>query len=211
MNITGKQINQVFPLCKNPDGWAQALTPAFAKYGIDSTMRIASFMAQVGHESGQMNRLIEGLTYTTAARLVKIWPKRFPTEAAAVPYVNNPLKLANMVYAGRMGNGATSSGDGFKFRGRGLIQITGRNNYKAVSDALSIDAIGNPDLLTDPNHAAMSAAWYWSTRGLNELADDKTGDDDWEDFATITQRINGAKTGLQERFALYNKIAPLLV
>ncbi|BCM26298.1 glycoside hydrolase family 19 protein [Methyloradius palustris] len=204
--ITADALKKAFPLCAAPDDWVKALAPAMEKYAINSPARIASFLAQTGHESSQFNRLVEGLNYKTALRLTKVWPKRFPDEASALPYVNNEEKLANLVYAKRLGNGDSSSGDGYKFRGRGIIQITGRSNYADAGKALGLDLVNQPDLLLQKSHAAMSAAWFWSSRGLNALADDRTDDNDLEDFTEITKRINGGSVGLSERLALLNLI-----
>jgi len=204
--ITVDALKKAFPLCAAPDDWVKALAPAMEKYAINSPARIASFLAQTGHESSQFNRLVEGLIYKTALRLTKVWPKRFPDEAAALPYVNNEEKLANLVYAKRLGNGDISSGDGYRFRGRGIIQITGRSNYADAGKALGLDLINQPDLLLQKPNAAMSAAWFWSSRGLNALADDHTDDNDLEDFTEITKRINGGSVGLNERLALLNLI-----
>lgn len=208
--LTSNQLLKALPLCTHPDLWVAPLNEAFGKYNINSNMRIAAFLAQVGHESGQFNTLIENLNYSSASRLVKIWPKRFMNEAQASAYVNQKEKLGNFVYAKRLGNGDASSGDGFRYRGRGLIQITGRSNYAAVEKVLAINALTQPDLLLVPANAALSAAWFWSSRGLNELADDHTDDDDLEDFGTITQIINGGKTSLQARLALYSAIIAVL-
>jgi len=208
--VSAELIKAVFPRCTAPQQWADALNPALGKFGITTGARVSSFLAQTGYESGQFNRLTESLNYTTAQRLMKVWPRRFPTEASALPFVANEVKLANFVYSNRLGNGDSASGDGFRFRGRGIIQITGRSNYKAAADALPLDLIGNPDLLLQPEHAAMSAAWFWSSRGLNALADDRTDDDDLEDFAEITRRINGGTVGLQDRLALLNQVATSL-
>ena len=204
--LTSAQIRSIFPKCSDPDVWAAALPPALTRFGIDSPPRVAAFLAQVGHESGQFDRLVESLFYRTAGRLVAVWPKRFRSEAAAQPFVANEAKLGNFVYALRMGNGDFASGDGFRYRGRGLIQLTGRSNYVAASEALGLDLAGQPDLLKDPDNAASSAAWFWKTRGLNELADDRTDDDDLEDFREITRRVNGGTVGLKERLALLNEI-----
>ncbi|ROH86283.1 glycoside hydrolase family 19 protein [Pseudomethylobacillus aquaticus] len=200
--ITESRLRTAFPKCKSPDAWVSALLPALDKYNISSKARVASFLGQIAHESGQFNTLEENLFYS-ASRLMKVWPKRFPTQGFAQQYEKNPTKLGNYVYANRIGNGAESSGDGYRFRGRGLIQLTGRSNYASASSVLGVDLLNNPDLLLDPNVAAMSAAWFWASRGLNELADDKTDDDDLEDFTTITKRINGGTAGLQERFQLF--------
>lgn len=209
--IDADLIKKALPQCKTPDVWADALNPAMAQFQINNPGRIASFLAQTGHESGQFNRLTEGLYYKTAARLVAVWPKRFPNEAAAAPYVANEQKLANYIYALRIGNGPESSGDGYRFRGRGLIQITGRSNYADVGKALGVDLLATPELLIEPKWAALSAAYFWFGHGLNALADDETDDNDIEDFTTMTKKINGGTAGLQDRLALYRAIMPLLV
>jgi len=208
--LNAGSLKSVFPRCTVPDVWADSLNSALPKFGINTPDRIASFLAQTGYESGQYSRLEENLRYTTAARLVKVWPKRFPNEEAASPYVNNPQKLADLVYANRMGNGDVQSDDGFRFRGRGIIQLTGRSNYAAAGSALGVNLIGQPELLVKPQHACLSAAWFWQTRGLNELADDRTDDNDLEDFTEITRRINGGTSGIKERFALFKQVIAAL-
>ena len=210
MKLTAQLLATVFPRCTAPRIWASALGPALDRFGITTKARLASFLAQTGHESAQFTRLTENLNYTTPKRLMKVWPKRFPTESSALPFVANEMKLANFVYANRLGNGGVASGDGFRFRGRGLIQITGRSNYRDAGVALDLELVGNPDLLRQPEHAATSAAWFWNSRGLNALADDRTDDSDLEDFAEITRRINGATVGLNERLAVLNQITTLL-
>lgn len=208
--LTADKLKKALPLCPDPDAWAKALAPALDRYEINTHDRICSFLAQVGHESGQFRTLVESLTYSTAARLMKVFPKRFPTLASAAPYVKNPQGLANFVYANRLGNGDAASGDGFRYRGRGLIQLTGKSNYIAAGKAIGVDLVNHPDSLVEPPYAALSAAWFWQSHGLNALADDKTGDSDLEDFREITRRINGGYVGLQERFALYKQIGKVL-
>ncbi|MGZ0079677.1 glycoside hydrolase family 19 protein [Methylomonas sp. YC3] len=208
--IDATLLKTALPQCKTPDIWADALNPAMEQFQINNPGRIACFLAQTGHESSQFNRLTEGLYYKTAARLVAVWPKRFPTEAVASPYVANEEKLANYIYANRIGNGPESSGDGYRFRGRGLIQITGRSNYADVGKALGVDLIAQPELLIEPKWAALSAAYFWFGHGLNALADDETNDNDIEDFTSITKKINGGTAGLQDRLALYRSIKPLV-
>lgn len=203
--INEQTIATALPNCERARDWADALNPAFEKYNIDTIARISAFIAQTGYESGQYNNLVENLNYS-AQRLVKVWPKRFPDVPSALPYANKPETLGNFVYANRIGNGAPSSGDGYRFRGRGIIQLTGRSNYHDASKELGVDLVSNPDLLLEPKYAALSAAWFWSTRGLNALADDKTNDDDLEDFSEITRRINGGAAGLQGRLALFKKV-----
>lgn len=156
--INANVLHTAFPLCVDPDGWATALTPALARFHINTDARLCSFLAQTGYESGQFNRLLENLKYATPLRLVKVWPRRFPSEALALPYVNNEMKLANFVYANRLGNGNEASGDGYRYRGRGIIQITGRSNYEATGKALALNFLDSPDLLLEKANAAMSAA-----------------------------------------------------
>lgn len=206
MKITENLLRAALPLCRDPATWATALAAAATRYDIDTAARIASFLAQTGHESGQFNRIVESLVYSTAQRLMTVWPKRFPTPASAAPYVRNEQRLANFVYANRIGNGDVQSGDGYKYRGRGLIQVTGRSNYQACGKVLGLDLLDNPDLLLQPRNAALSAAWFWDSRGLNALADDRTDDNDLEDFTAITKAINGGTQGLKERFALFKAI-----
>ena len=204
--LTADLIKRVFPACADPAGWARALAPALERYEINTKARLASFLAQTGHESSQFNRLVEGLNYKTALRLMAVWPKRFPTQASALPYVGDAKKLADFVYANRLGNGGVASGDGFRYRGRGLIQVTGRSNYAAAGAALGMKLVEDPDLLLVPANAAMSAAWFWSSRGLNALADDRTDDNDLEDFTEITRRINGGTVGLKDRLLALNRV-----
>lgn len=204
--IDAQTIRSALPRCIDPDAWANALNPALNRYEINTVARVASFLAQTGYESSQFNRLEENLNYSSAQRLMKVWPKRFPEEATTTPYINNPQHLGNFVYGNRLGNGPPSSGDGFRYRGRGVLQLTGRSNYAEATKILGVDLIGKPEQLTDKRHAAMSAAWFWSTRGLNALADDRTDDSDLEDFAEITRRINGGTVGLQARLALFEEV-----
>lgn len=208
--ITENVLAKALPNCSHPGLWADALEPALQKYGIDTRDRIAAFLAQTGHESGQFNVLEENLRYSTAERLMKVWPKRFPTVGSAQPYVNNPQALANTVYANRMGNGDFASGDGFHFRGRGIIQLTGRSNYGQAAKETGLDLLAHPDLLVEPDAAALVAGWYWSSRGLNALADDRTGDNDLEDFTEITRRINGGTVDLKKRFELFKAVMAAL-
>jgi putative chitinase len=199
--ITAQTLISALPRCSNPAEWAAALNPALEKYEINTVARISSFLAQTGHESEQFNHLVE-----TALRLMRVWPKRFPTEASAAPYVKAPTALANLVYANRLGNGPTASGDGFRFRGRGVLQLTGRSNYAEASKVLGVDLVAAPDRLIEPKLAALSAAWFWASRGLNALADDGTADNDLEDFTEITRRINGGTVGLPARLALFKDV-----
>ncbi|ARB27274.1 glycoside hydrolase family 19 protein [Pseudomonas tolaasii] len=176
MPITEQQLLQILPNAGCQAGvFVSALNTAMGRYSIVGMPRVAAFIAQVGHESGQLRWVRE------------IWG---PT-------------AQQLGYEGRADLGNTVKGDGSKFRGRGLIQVTGRANYVACGEALGLDLIGKPELLELPQHAAMSAAWFWSTRGLNTLADQK-------DFTKITRRINGGLNGQVDRQALYEKALQVL-
>ncbi|MCQ4160853.1 glycoside hydrolase family 19 protein [Roseomonas sp. GC11] len=176
--------------CAEPAGWDAALRPALARFGIDTAARRAAFLGQVAHESGRFSRLEENLVYTTAARLCAVWPNRFPTVASAQPFVRNPEALANRVYGARMGN--VHPGDGWRFRGRGLKQLTGRENYTMFSAAVGMTVEAAAEWCLTREGAAMSAAWYWSWKNLNRYAD--VGD-----VRGATRVINGGTTGLAER------------
>lgn len=170
--------------------WYASLEAAMRKHGINTPQRQAHFLAQILHESGGLKSLEENLNYS-AGRLVQVWPRRFDA-ASAAKYAGKPEAIANRVYGGRLGNGAESSGDGWRYRGRGLIQLTGRANYTAYSKAAGVDAVGNPHLLVAPTFAADAAGWFWAARGLNEIAD--TGD-----IQAVTRRVNGGYNGLEDR------------
>jgi len=171
--------------------WLQPLIDTFIKYNISTTQRQASFIGQCQHESNNFRTLEENLHYS-ADGLMRTWPSRFPSADVAEQFANNPEKIANKVYAGRMGN--TEEGDGWKFFGRGLIGITGRDSYTACGAALGLDLINNPELLVQPKYAALSAGWFWNKKGLNDLADKR-------DYPEMTKRINGGLLGLADRIA----------
>ena len=195
--LTAEQLKTIMPRA-DAGKWLDALNAAMDERQINTPQRMAAFLAQIAHESGELTNLEEKLSYS-AMRMCQVWPKRFPTQEAAAPYARNPQKLASRVYAGRLGNGDEASGDGWRYRGRGLIQLTGKSNYASCAKALGLDLVGNPDFLLDPKGAARSAAWFWQSHGLNELADHQLGEDDTEDFTEITKRINGGTIGLEER------------
>jgi len=174
--------------------WLEPLTAAFNRFDISTPERQAAFIGQCAHESGNFKTLQENLNYS-AKGLNATWPSRFPSEEAAQPFHRNPEKIANKVYSGRMGN--TEEGDGWKYRGRGLIQLTGKDNYRLASDALGVDFVANPDLVLTREYAALTAAWYWNKRGLNKEADAK-------DFTGMTKKINGGTIGLADRVAHIN-------
>lgn len=183
--------------------WLQPLLDTFAKYEINTLNRQATFIGQCAHESGNFKVLEENLHYRPD-RLHAVFPSRFPTVESAMPY-DTPEKIANKIYGGRMGN--LEDGDGWKYHGRGVIQLTGKENYANCSANIGIDIINNPDLLLEPEYAVMSAGWFWNKKGLNPLADQNTDDS----FKEITRRINGGFLGLDERKAKYLQALKALV
>ncbi|MBI5558055.1 MAG: glycoside hydrolase family 19 protein [Deltaproteobacteria bacterium] len=200
--ISEEQLKAIMPKCGDPALWCAPLNDAMDRFAINNPQRAAAFLAQIAHESGELCRLAENLNYA-AKRLMQVWPKRFPTLEKAEMYARNPAKLANYVYAKRLGNGDEQSGDGWRYRGRGVIQVTGRGNYRTIGAALGLPLEAEPQRLEQPGAAALSAAYFWQSRGLNELADDRNDDDDDEDFVRISVLINGGKTGLKERRAYW--------
>jgi len=176
-----------------------------SEFNINSEARLAAFFSQISHESANLSRIVENLNYS-AKRLMQVWPKRFPTVADAIPYERNPEKLANLVYANRMGNGSEESGDGWKYRGRGFIQLTGRWNYQKLSEYFGEDFVERPDLLLDDIWCSLSAGWFWvygTGTNLNYLADQ-------EDILEITKKINGGVHGLSDRLNRYNEARAVL-
>lgn len=194
MNLTLDQLKQLLP--KNPyvKQWHGALAQLLPDYEINTAQRIAAFVAQCAHESAGFTALKENLNYR-AATLRKIFPKYFPDDAIANHYASLPNKqeaIANKVYANRMGNGPEESGDGYRFCGRGLIQLTGRDNYSWFAASLSISVEEASEYLQTFEGAAQSACWFWETNNLNRWAD--AGD-----ILTLTKRINGGTIGLEDR------------
>ncbi len=188
-----------------PDAVISMIPDTAAKFQINTPLRLAHFLAQCGHESGGFRLTQENLNYS-AKGLTGIFKKYFPTEAAATPYARNPQKIANKVYANRMENGSEASGDGYKFRGRGYIQLTGRANYTAFGKSIGEDIVNNPDIVSG-KHALLSAAWFWSKNGLNKLADGGAGD---AIVTSITKRVNGGTIGLADRIKHFKEYYHLL-
>ena len=200
MPITAQQLLQILPNAGQVAGvFVPVLNTAMNRYQIVGAERIAAFIAQAGHESSHLTRLVENLNYSADA-LRRNWPSRFSVELAS-SVARKPEQVANIAYGNRMGNSAP--GDGWKYRGRGLIQITGKDNYRACGIALGLDLIAYPELLAKPQHACMSAAWFWATNGLNTLADPSK-------FEAITQRINGGQNGAADRQVLYAQALKVL-
>lgn len=171
--------------------WVDALNETFAKFGINTPKQQAAFIGQCSHECGNFRLLEENLNYK-AATLMRLWPKRFPTLEIANQYAGQPRKIANSVYANRMGNRDEASGDGYRFRGRGCIQLTGHSGYYHAGQALGVDFVMQPDLVATPQYAALTAGWFWSTHNLNALAE--AGDE-----VSCCKRINGGLIGLEDR------------
>ena len=180
--------------------WLAPLEETFAKYDISTPERQAAFIGQCAHESGNFKILQENLNYS-AEGLMKTWPSRFPNKEIADQYARQPAKIAGKVYNGRMGN--TSEEEAAKYLGRGLIQLTGKENYDHCGLGIGVDLLSDPALLLDPRYAALSAGWFWNKKSLNALAD--TGD-----AVTITKRINGGALGLDDRLAKTDKALRVL-
>ncbi|MGE4278654.1 MAG: glycoside hydrolase family 19 protein [Magnetospirillum sp.] len=194
--LTADILRAALPAARPTDiaRFAAPLAEACAEWGIDTPLRLAAFLAQIAHESGQLRALVENLNYSADA-LLRVFPRHFNAGQAAA-YARQPQRIGSRVYANRMGNGDETSGDGWHYRGRGLIQVTGKTNYAACGTALGLDLIAQPELLEQPGPAARSAAWFWHRNGLNRPADAR-------DIKTITRRINGGLTGLEDRKVHY--------
>jgi putative chitinase len=191
MQITQEQLGAC--IGNNPylDHWTDALNKILPDYGIDTPQRVAAFVAQAAHESGNFTALHENLNYR-AVTLRKVFPKYFPTDEMAAQYAQQPEKIANRVYANRMGNGPEESGDGFRYCGRGLIQLTGQQNYQNFADSIETPLEQIPDFLQTFEGAVQSACWFWENNNLNQYADT-------DDILTMTKRINGGTIGLEDR------------
>lgn len=177
--------------------WLDPLNETFEKYEINTPKREACFIGQCMHESGGFKILQENLNYS-AAGLMRIWPSRFPDMDTAEKYAHNPQKIASKVYAGRMGN--TTPEEAAMYIGRGLIQLTGRENYANCGLGLGVDLLSHPDWLATPQYAALSAGWFWNKKDLNPLADEFTK----ASLETMTKRINGGLIGFDDRMAKIN-------
>ena len=193
--LTKSQLKQLLP--KNPyiDYWYHALEQALPDYDINTPQRVAAFLAQCAHESGNFVFLKENLNYK-AASLRKVFPKYFPTDELANAYAQKPEMIANRVYGNRMGNGDEHSGDGYRYCGRGLIQLTGKSNYQAFADSIETDIEDIPEYLATFEGAVQSACWFWESNNLNVQADSG-------DIKLMTRKINGGYIGLEDRIAHY--------
>jgi putative chitinase len=204
--ITAEQFAHLFPSNPDPELWAASMAEVFPTYEINTPQRVSAFLAQCGHESGGWTTFQENLNYS-AQGLCTTFKKYFPTLEVATPYARQPEKIANRVYANRMGNGPEESGDGWKYRGRGPIQLTGKSNYTQFAKDMFDDwqnLVDNPDWVTeDKDFALMSAIWFWNKNKLNVQAD--AGD-----LKLMTKKINGGYLGLDDRIAHYNEAIHLL-
>lgn len=206
-HITSEQFNTLFPKAKDPSNWVDAINNTCTAHNINTPKRLAAFLAQCGHESGGWTVFQENLNYS-AQGLCVTFKKYFPTLESAQPYARQPQKIANRVYANRMGNGPEPSNDGWLYRGRGPIQLTGRSNYTQFAKDMCDNwenVVANPDqVATDRKIAIMSAIWFWNNNKLNTFADNG-------DFVTLTKRINGGTNGLADRQHHYEEALNLLM
>jgi putative chitinase len=198
--MSPEQLKLIMPRC--PDDWAQALLAVMPRWDITSPSREAAFIAQFAVETNEFTRVEENLSYSVSA-MMRVWPSRFPTVESAAPYEHKPEKLANHVYADRMGNGPESTGDGWMYRGRGP-QLTGRAQYRAAGVALGLPLESEPERVCRPSVGAEVAGWFWYSRTCNDLADKG-------EFEAITRKINGGLTGQDQRVAYFFKAKEVLV
>ncbi|CAB4127254.1 COG3179 Predicted chitinase [uncultured Caudovirales phage] len=192
--LTIEQIKKILPNNKKPESLTQSLNSVLPNYNINTKERIACFLAQCAHESGEFNRLTENLNYSGQG-LCGTWPKRFPSLTEALPYDRNPEMIANKVYCDRMGNGPESSGDGWKYRGRGCIQLTGKLNYTKFAKYIG-KSLEETILYCETLQGAIeSGCYFWKVNNLNQYCDNK-------DFVGLTKAINGGETGYDDRLRL---------
>jgi putative chitinase len=187
MTVNAEQLKQLHIGAE----WVDALNETFTRFNLTTNNQKAMFIGQCSHESGNFKMLQENLNYK-AATLMKLWPKRFPTLEVANQYAGNARAIANKVYADRMGNRDEASGDGYRFRGQGLVQLTGHSNHFHAGKALGVDFVMQPDLVATPKYAALTAGWFWETHKLNPPSDAL-------DFNKVTKIINGGTIGLDDR------------
>lgn len=201
-NFTKEKLAQMLPGNQYISFWHEALCKILPDYDINTVPRVAAFMAQTGHESGGYKALKENLNYR-AVTLRKVFPKYFPTDELANAYAQKPEMIANRVYGGRMGNGDENSGDGFRYCGRGLIQLTGKDNYTRFAESIETPVEELPEFLATFEGAIQSACWFWEVNNLNQWADSG-------DMLTLTKRINGGTIGLEDRIKHYEHACHVL-
>lgn len=203
-NFTAAQLALMLPSNKETESWFTHLEQNLPDFGIDTPRRIAAYIAQCSHESGEFRILQENLNYSDQG-LQSVFKKYFPTQESTVGYARQPQMIANKVYADRNGNGPEDTGDGWNFRGRGLIQLTGKDNYEKASQSIFQDKrwLENPDMVAEKSGAVLSACWFWKMNNLNILADAGKIDD-------ITRKINGGLNGQAQRLDNYIKCCKIL-
>lgn len=189
--LSKDQLAQLVPGAPYLDYWYHAMEQALPDYDINTPHRVAAFVAQCAHESGNFKFIQENLNYR-AESLMRVWPRYFPSLDVAKAYAHQPEKIANRAYANRMGNGPEETGDGWRFCGRGLIQLTGRSNYQAFADSIETHIDDLPEYLKTFEGCVQSACWFWEANNLNQYADNG-------DILTMTKRINGGTLGLEDR------------
>lgn len=206
--FTFDQFQKIFPSspAANLRIYYDGIIDALPKADITTRERICCFLGQIGHESGEFMKPVteENLYYTTASRLLAVFGSSKFEGKNVNDYLRNPERLANLVYANKGGNGNTASGDGWKYRGRGIIQLTLKDNYAACSRDMGVDLVNNPDLALEPKYAVLTATWYWKNRNLNYYADNG-------DFDTLTYRINTAKANIEHRKELYQRAKAVII
>jgi len=200
--LTKDQLAQLIPGNPYLDHWYDALSQALPDYDITTPQRIAAFLAQCAHESGGFRAIKENLNYK-AESLVKVFPKYFKSLDEANKYAKQPEKIANKIYGGRMGNGPETSGDGYRYCGRGLIQLTGKSNYQSFADSLEMAVEDVPEYLATFEVAVQSACWFWEANNLNKYADSG-------DILNMTKKINGGTIGLEDRISHYEHALTVL-
>jgi len=200
--ITLEQLQKILPNNENIQDWHEVIENNLPNYDINTIFRVSAFLAQCSHESAEFTRITENLNYK-AGSLLKIFPRHFSDLDEANEYAHNQEKIANRIYADRMGNGSEDSGDGWKFKGRGLIQLTGRDNYQKFADFLQMSVDDVPNYLESFEGALVSACWFWNIKDLNILADS-------EDIESITKKINGGLLGQDDRQNKYEKYKEIL-
>lgn len=188
-----------------PDDVITELSYIVDKYELNTDLRLAHFLSQCAHESSDFRLVEENLNYSADA-LLRVFPKYFNSETA-LKYARKPILIASRVYGNRMGNGDERSLEGWKYRGRGYIQLTGKNNYQAFSDATQMDFVNNPDLIKSPKYALLSAAWFFTKNGIHKVAD---YGNDLKTLKEVTRRINGGYNGLEDRIKKFNQIYNIL-
>jgi putative chitinase len=202
MSVTSAQLTAIMPHSKRVIEFTGPLNGTMDFIAANTPMREAMFLAQIAHESAQLNAILENLNYS-AAGLLATFPKYFKTQADADANARQPEKIANIVYAGRLGNGGAASGDGWRYRGRGLIQVTGKENYQKCAAMLHVDLVNNPAMLEMAEFAAQSAGWFWASHKLND-------DADAGDIESCTEKINGGLNGIGARKAFYDTAKSVL-